>query len=55
MPDWWEIKHGLDPNDPADRNHDRTGDGYTNLVEYLDWLANPDGLFLDRHPAFSRE
>jgi hypothetical protein len=35
MPDWWEIKYGLDPNDPSDAAKDKDGDGYTNLEEYL--------------------
>ncbi len=35
MPDEWEGRHGLDPKDPADRNADTDGDGYTNLEEYL--------------------
>jgi hypothetical protein len=35
MPDWWEIKYGLDPNDPSDAARDADGDGYTNLEEYL--------------------
>jgi hypothetical protein len=35
MPDIWEKQHGLDPNDPADRNADADVDGYTNLEEYL--------------------
>lgn len=52
MPDWWEKEHGLDPRDPSDGNLDRTGDGYTNLEEYLNWLANPEGRFLKRHPSF---
>ncbi|MBX3180337.1 MAG: pectate lyase [Candidatus Hydrogenedentes bacterium] len=50
MPDWWETEHGLDPGDSNDRNHDRTGDGYTNLEEYLNWLADPAGRLLDHHP-----
>ena len=41
MPDYWEILHGLDPYDPADRNGDFTGDGYTNLEKYLNELAQP--------------
>jgi hypothetical protein len=39
MPDEWELRHGLNPHDPADRNADRNGDGYTNLEEYLNWLV----------------
>jgi hypothetical protein len=35
MPDWWEKKYGLDPNDPSDAAKDKDGDGYTNLEEYL--------------------
>jgi pectate lyase len=39
MPDNWEIAHGLNPNDPADRNGDYDNDGYTNLEEYLNELG----------------
>jgi pectate lyase len=35
MPDAWETTHGLNPNDPADRNTDADKDGYTALEEYL--------------------
>ena len=35
MPDDWEKQYGFDSNDPADRNGDADGDGYTNLEEYL--------------------
>lgn len=35
IPDVWEVKHGLNPRDPADGNQDRDGDGYTNLEEFL--------------------
>ena len=41
MPDEWEVKHGLNPKDPADRNGDNSGDGYTNLEKYLNELAAP--------------
>jgi pectate lyase len=41
MPDTWETTRGLNPGDPADRNGDRDGDGYTNLEEYLNWLCTP--------------
>lgn len=35
MPDAWEASHGFDSNDPADRNADPDGDGYTNLEECI--------------------
>jgi hypothetical protein len=35
MPDWWETKYGLDPNDPSDATGDLNGTGYTNIEEYL--------------------
>jgi hypothetical protein len=38
MPDAWEVKHGLNPRDPADAAGDRNGDGYTNLEKYLNGL-----------------
>jgi hypothetical protein len=41
MPDDWERTHSLDPANPADRNADRNGDGYTNLEEYLNGLCAP--------------
>ncbi len=40
MPDDWEKAHGLNPNDPEDRNGDFNGDGYTNLEKYLNSLTN---------------
>jgi hypothetical protein len=39
MPNAWESARGLDPDGPADGNADRDGDGYTNLEDYLNWLA----------------
>jgi hypothetical protein len=39
MPDEWESRHGLDPNDPSDATGDRDGDGYTNVEEYLNVLS----------------
>lgn len=34
MPDWWEEKYNLDPEDPTDADDDIDGDEYTNLKEY---------------------
>lgn len=38
MPDEWELKNRLDPNNPDDRNGDFNEDGYTNLEKYLNSL-----------------
>ncbi|MCA9127238.1 MAG: hypothetical protein KDB22_09130 [Planctomycetales bacterium] len=35
MPDAWEAKFGLEPNDPGDSASDNDSDGYTNIEEYL--------------------
>ena len=43
MPDHWERKQGLDPEDRTDGSEDRNGDGYTNLEAYLHTLC-PDPL-----------
>jgi len=40
MPDQWEDDMGLDKNDPADRNGDLNGNGYTNLEDYLNGLVD---------------
>ena len=40
MPDWWEKAYGTNPNVP-DNNGDLNNDGYTNLEEYLNWMAEP--------------
>jgi hypothetical protein len=43
MPDDWEMRHGLDPNDPADGAKPAAGSGgYTNLEIYLNQLAGKD-------------
>ena len=42
MSDKFELEHGLDPHDPADRNGNKLSkDGYTNLEVYLNGLV-PD-------------
>ena len=40
MPDDWERRNSLDPNDPADNNSDTDRDGYTNIEEYIN-ATNP--------------
>jgi hypothetical protein len=45
LPDWWELMIGTNPNsasgDFSDSNADPDGDGYSNLENYLNWLAAP--------------
>lgn len=35
LPDAWEKKYKLNPNDPYDATIDSDGDGYTNIEEYI--------------------
>ena len=35
MPDEWERRNGLNPNDADDANGDLNGDGYTNIEKYI--------------------
>ncbi len=39
MPDTWEIQKGLNPNSTMDGALDQNNDGYTNLEDYLNFLA----------------
>jgi hypothetical protein len=45
LPDWWELIIGTNPNsasgDFSDSNGDPDRDGYSNLEDYLNWLAAP--------------
>jgi hypothetical protein len=38
IPDAWEIKYGLNPNDPSDAVKDMNGDGYTNIEKYINGI-----------------
>ncbi|MFD2033845.1 polysaccharide lyase [Belliella marina] len=38
IPDAWEKRYGLNPNDPSDANNDINGDGYTNLEKYINGI-----------------
>lgn len=44
MPDEWEIKYNLDPNDPKDAAIDSDGDIYTNIEEYLNGTNPQENL-----------
>jgi hypothetical protein len=61
MPDWWEGAHVLNPREHVDGNGDRDSDGYTNLEEYLNWLADPSAHraagcdCVKQHPSNARK
>ena len=38
MPNVWEEKYGLNPNDESDANGDLSGDGYTNIEKYINGI-----------------
>jgi len=38
IPDSWEKKYGLNPNDPYDAVKDCNGDGYTNIEKYINGM-----------------
>lgn len=40
MPDSWEVKFGLNPDDASDAVKDCNGDGYTNIEKYINGI-NP--------------
>jgi hypothetical protein len=43
MPDAWETKYGLNPNDPSDATGDFDHTGYTNIEKYINGIV--DGLY----------
>ena len=43
IPNWFEVIKGTDP-DKANNNADFDGDGYTDLEDYLNWMAAPHFL-----------
>lgn len=51
LPDWWETTQGLDPHsatgDFSDAHADPDGDEFTNLEDYLNWLAAPHYFMTD--------
>lgn len=49
LPNDWETKFGLNPNDPSDAAKDVDGDGFTNLEEFT---ANTDPKDKASHPDY---
>ncbi len=49
LPNEWEVKYGLKPNDPSDAAKDLDGDGFTNLEEFL---AKTDPTDKESHPDY---
>ena len=49
LPDEWEKKYGLNPNDASDANADLDGDDFTNLEEYV---AKTDPKDPKDHPDY---
>ena len=47
MPDAWETRYGLDPNDPSDANSDQDNDGVSALDEFLAGTIPSGSLDLD--------
>jgi hypothetical protein len=46
MPDDWEKKNGLNPNNASDAGGDLNGDGYTNIEEFING-TDPSGKKVD--------
>ena len=47
MPDAWETRYGLDPNDPSDATSDQDNDGVTALDEFLAGTIPSGSLDID--------
>lgn len=54
MPDWWEVKYGLDPHDASDANGDLNGDGYTNIEKFINGI-NPETKINWSNPLFNHD
>lgn len=38
IPDWWEVKYKLNPNEASDAAKDANGDGYSNIEKYINGI-----------------
>jgi len=52
MPDSWETKYGLDPNDPSDATSDQDNDGVTALDEFLAGTIPSGSLDIDGNEKY---
>jgi hypothetical protein len=52
IPDAWEIKYSLDPNDPSDADSDRDNDGVTALDEFLAGTIPSGSIDLDGNEKY---
>ncbi len=56
LPNWWEATYGLNPKSPegdfSDTNADTDKDGFTQLDDYLHWMAQPH-FFVKKNELFS--
>ena len=52
MPDEWETRYGLDPNDPSDAASDRDNDGITALDEFLTGTIPLGSLDIDGNTQY---
>ena len=52
MPDWWEERYGLNPNDPSDARGDINGDGYMNIEKFINGI-NPETKIDWTNPMFN--
>jgi hypothetical protein len=54
MPDDWERRQRLNPNNPADGNADRDRDGFTELEEWMNGLVEPRQATVTKRPKRRR-
>ena len=52
MPDTWETKYGLDPNDPSDAESDQDNDGVTALDEFLAGTIPSGSINIDGNKSY---
>jgi hypothetical protein len=52
LPDDWEIKYGLDPNDPSDATSDQDNDGANALAEFLAGTIPAGSIDIDGNGSY---